>query len=241
MLSRTCRFGAPAAALVSLLSSVLFASPASAVPIVGRLSLLGTLSLNSDGIDFQPPSSPFVGNFLTSLPSGGYFAGITGSGTALALDLSTIGPVSVSGFLSSFQPPFETLLFELELIQPGAFDGSDCAAAPASGQVCTPDGSPFSFVNFSTGSGVSSIVSFVLQGKVAANGGDAGVFTAVYTAQFTGLSYQQVRAAIAAGGSVTASYSADIDAIPEPGAAALLGGGLFALALLRRSTSRARR
>ena len=76
MLSRICGFGAPAAALASLLSSLLFAAPASAVPIVGRLSILGTLSLNPEKVDFQTPVTPFVGDlFLSSQPSSGYFAG----------------------------------------------------------------------------------------------------------------------------------------------------------------------
>jgi hypothetical protein len=240
MPSRIRSFRTPAAAF---LLSGLLAAPASAVPIVGQLSILGTLSLDADAIAFQAPI-PLVGNFLTSEPSGGYFAGIPGislSGIALDLDGASLPvgiPFSLPGFLSSFQGSFSTLAFELTLIEPGAFGSGACGAAPAPGQACTPPGSAASFVNFSTGSDVSSIVSFILRGKVTANAGDEGTFTGLYTAQFTGLSYQEVLATIVGGGSVTASYSASFDVVPEPGAGALLAAGLAALALRRRSCPR---
>lgn len=239
-LSRIYRLGAPAAAF---LLSALLAAPASAVPIVGQLGILGTVRFDLAGVHFQAPF-PVTGNVVTSQPSDGYFASISGAGTALDLGsaLHVNVPLSLPDFLSSFQDPsHSTLSFELTFIQPGAFGSGACGAAPAPGQVCTPAGSAASFTNFSTGSDVSSIVSFIVRGNVTANPDDEGIFTGVYTAQFAGLSYQEVLAAIEGGGSVAASYSASFEAIPEPGAAVLLGACLAALALRRRSASRARR
>src|SRR5262245_6865624 len=140
-LSRIHRFGAPVAAF---LLSALLAAPASADAIMGRLSILGTVRLDLDDIEFQAPV-PLINNFLVSLPSDGYFAGIqavsiSGSALDLHLGMPPVGvpvgvPFSLPGFLSSFQG--STLSFELNLIQPGAFD-SDCGGSPASRQVCSP-------------------------------------------------------------------------------------------------------
>ena len=213
---------------------LLLAQTALAVPI-GHFDLIATVRFDSDEIDWNPAGGG-TGSATVVAPVSGAFAALAGT-SAIAKDLnSALQPTGVPFLLEDFLvfAAAPTLSLDLTYIEPGQFSSTLCGAAPAAGQTCTPfAGSPFNFVNLPSGSSISSILSFVVSGP-ATDGVSDGPFTAVYTAQFVGLSYQSVLATLSGGGSLTSSYSASFEVVPEPGTLALLSAGLGLLALRRR-------
>jgi hypothetical protein len=216
-------------AVVLLLSQTAFAIP------IGQFDLVGTVSFDADDIDWNPAGGG-TGNATLIIPVSGAFAGLDGT-SAIAKDLnSAVQPTGVPFLLADFltfaaEPTFS---LDLTFIEPGQFGSALCGAAPAAGQICTPLNFPsFNLVNLPSGSRLSSILSFVVRGT-ASDGVSDGPFTAVYTAQFVGLSYQSVLATLGSGGTLTTSYSASFEVVPEPGTLALVSAGLGLLALRGR-------
>ena len=210
-----------------------------AVPILGSLSGTGSLTIGADTLTFLPPGPPPV-NFAIVSPSTGSFAPLLGTGAVLAnLNASTSGvgvPFSLASFLTFVAQP--TFSGTLTSIANGVFSSAACGAAPAAGQTCTPVAAApsylpaFSLVNTAFG----STLSLELSGTFV-DFSDASVsnFSGVVTAQFAGLSYQQVLASLVGGGTVTAAYSANFLAVvPEPATGALVGVAAVALALAAR-------
>jgi len=119
---------------------------------------------------------------------------------------------------------------DLNFISAGLFGSAGCSSSPAAaGQICTPTGSPFSFLNTSAS---STSVLFTLNGRTADG---SGTWQGGFSTQFSE-SYQALLAAIAGGGSASNTYSATFTVttespVPEPStiAASLLGIGLLAL------------
>jgi hypothetical protein len=216
-----------AVAVVLLLSQTAFAIP------IGQFDLVGTVRFDSDEMDWSPAGGG-TGTAAVIAPVSGAFVGLDGTSAIakdLDLDVQTPGvPFLLTDFLTFAAAP--TLSLDLTGIELGQFCSALCSAAPAAGQICTPAGSPFNFVNLPSGSGLSSILSFAMSGT-ASDGVSDGPFTAVYTAQFVGLPYQSVLATIVGGGSLTTSYSASFEVVPEPGTLLLLSAGLGLLALRR--------
>jgi hypothetical protein len=217
-----------AVAVVLLLSQSALAIP------IGQFDLIGTVRFDSDELDWSPAGTG-TGSATVVVPVSGAFAALADTGATvkdLDFDVQTPGlPFSLDDFLTFVAVP--TLSLDLTYIELGQFGSAFCSAAPAAGQICTPTGSPFNFVNLPSGSGLSSILSFVVSGT-ASDGVSDGPFTAVYTAQFVGLPYQSVLATWGAGGSLTRSYSASFEVVPEPGTLALISAGLGMLALRGR-------
>jgi hypothetical protein len=141
----------------------------------------------------------------------------------------------VVGFLLLVGAP--NLVFDLHYINPGVYGSVDCFASPAAGQNCTPPFpppvSPFNLTNLTAS---SSSVSLALGGIVYDTvSGDVSTFAGTYTAQF-GSDYQTLLGILAAGGSVSSSFSASLTAtpIPEPGTIGLILIALAAVPLARR-------
>jgi hypothetical protein len=216
-----------AVAVVLLLSQSALAIP------IGQFDLVGTVRFDADDIDWSPAGGG-TGSATVIAPVSGAFVGLATT-TATAKDLSSAQPVGVPFLLADFLTftAAPTLALDLTYIEPGQFSSTLCGEPAAAGQICTPPGSAFNFVNLPSGSGLSSIVSFVVSGT-ATDGVSDGPFTAVYTAQFVGLSYQSVLATLSGGGSLTTSYSGSFEVVPEPGTLALLSAGLGLLALRGR-------
>jgi hypothetical protein len=195
---------------------VLIVSAASlhATPIVGRLSIRGTVTLAATTIDFLPVGTG-TGAFLIdpSTQSGSFLPFPGGAGAVK--DLSSVAqPVGVPFLLVNFlviaADPGTAI--NLTFINPGVFPSASCGLAAAVGQTCTPAGSPFNFVNTAAG---GSVVSFTMLGTVV-NGADTTAFVGTLTTQFSDMTYQAVLATIAGGGSVSAAYSADFDTTALP-------------------------
>jgi PEP-CTERM motif len=209
------------------------------VPITGSLSGTGSLAIGAGTLTFLPPG-PGPVNFGIVSPLTGAFVPLLGTGAVLAnLDAITSGvgvPLSLANFLTFAAAP--TYSGTLTSIANGVFSSAACGAAPAAGQTCTPLAAApsylpaFDLVNTAFG----STLSFGLSGTLV-DSSDASVsnFSGVVTAQFAGLSYQQVLAALVGGGTVTAAYSANFLAVvPEPATSALVGVAAVGLALAAR-------
>src|SRR5574338_621966 len=198
----------------------LLPSWAGAVPITGELSITGSLVLGSDSIDFVPAGGG-SGSFTVGPPASGSFAALAGTSGALKdLDAATeaVGAaLSLSAFMTFAAAP--NVSVTLSSIEPGVFGSASCFAPPAAGQTCTVAGSSgyppaLSFVNTRTG----TTFSFDVTGQaIDSSTGEVTNLSGAFTAQVAGLSFQQVPAALASGGSVGATYSASFVAVvPEP-------------------------
>jgi hypothetical protein len=141
----------------------------------------------------------------------------------------------------SFNALGVTTTLLIDHIAAGIYPSAQCSSNPAAvGQVCTPSGSLFNFVNNPPPppGGPQATATWVFQG--ATNDGQS-TWVGNFTSQFN-VPYQTVLAQLQASGSVTNSYSATFSvtqtqtAVPEPGCLSMLGLGLVLLpALLRRN------
>jgi hypothetical protein len=136
---------------------------------------------------------------------------------------------------------------DLTSVDPGTFTSTDCFAAPAGGQTCTP-GAPFpqpNPFNLSNGSSTLSVAAITFHGNaVNTTTGETSNFIGVFSSQFT-VPYQTLLSQVAAGGSISTSYSASITAttgpppqIPEPATMILLGSGLIGIFVIGRKRAR---
>lgn len=218
----------------------LLVGAAYATPISGELDITGDVAVGATTIDWLPVGGG-TGTFTVTASSTGTFSGLAGStGTAKDLDV-TAQPVGVPISLPNFLVLPGGISFELTMIDPGVFGSTDCTAAPAPGQNCTPlfppPQSPFNLTNTAIG----STASFTVRGIATMAGEPPSTVLGIYTTQFTGRSYQTMLATIAGGGTVKASYSANflVEQVPEP-STMYLGLGGFAMAVagvLRRRLS----
>ena len=225
-----------AALVLAITASSLTPAMALAVTL-GTFNIDGTLTLSGTGlapqITFQSSSAPFTANKSTIGATGltGSFAGL--GGTAVTI-MPVTNPPAVTGgagfapqsFLSfDAAPALGTL--PLNFIFAGINSAASCGAAPAVGQVCSPANTPFNFQN--TPGGGSSLV-FVFSGISNPAG---STWTGTFSSQFR-VPYQNVLATLANGGTVTSTYSASFNVIPEPTSLALVLGGLGILVSVSR-------
>jgi hypothetical protein len=139
-------------------------------------------------------------------------------------------------------PTFPTL--NVTSIPLGVFDPAGCAASPpAVGQTCTPSvpgaPSPFSFVNTATGSSATWNAL-----GVTSDGNEN--WSAIFTVQFVGRTFQDVLNQFNTTGSVSNAYSANVQltvtpTVPEPRTELLTGLGLALVSLSFLRSSKARR
>jgi PEP-CTERM motif len=218
------------------------AAGANATVISGSFNISGNMTATATSVSWA--SSTAVANQATIglSPTGSFASLATTSVTIDNLNLatepvgSTFAAQSFLTFLSPLASSFPNLM--IDDIAAGIGTATACTEAPASGQVCTPTGSMFTFVN---GPGGSSSLSFGLSGMTSDG---KSSWTGAFTAQFNA-PYQTILSDFAAAGSFSTSYSATIDVtaerqtgVPEPLTLSLFGAGLAGAAAMRRRKAR---
>jgi len=170
-------------------------------------------------------------------PTGSFSAvALNSEGTIENLNL-TAEPVGIAFADPDFMvlpSPDGNLSVTLTYIYAGTDGQSECAAAPAAGQQCTPldaNGTPGPFDLQNSSSGQTSSASFTFQGVVTdGNPADNSVINGQFSVNFD-TPYQSVLAVLATSGSVSNTYSATFSAegtaTPEPSGILLMLGGLL--------------
>jgi hypothetical protein len=178
------------------------------------------------------------------LPNGDIPTAIAGNDAANISTLVNLPDVVGSGGFTpevfmSFNNDAITTTLSIDNIASGVFPTSGCTSTPpAAGQLCTPAGSPFSFLNTSNS---SSSATYLFSGVTNAG----GTWTADFTSPFATESFQQVLAALATNGYFDDTFSAQLTlttpvaATPEPGTltAMIAGIALIGLVAARRRFS----
>jgi len=231
--------------------SALCVSSASAAPITGTVNISGSVAVGGTFIDFQPPVGPPSGSFAVSNTGNtGSFAGLNNTtGTIMDLNETVQTPgvsfAPLTGFLTFASAP--NIRLDLTSIDVGSFTSTECFAAPAAGQTCTP---PLGFggavgtnpFNLNNTTASTSSASITFHGTaVNTTTGETSSFVGIFSSQFT-VPYQVLLADIAAGTTVSTSYSATItattSAVPEPATMILLGSGLIGIFVIGRKRTR---
>jgi len=196
-------------------------------------------------LDFISPTGSGFG-FVTVSSDGntGSYAGFNTApplppvfGTVQDITVGDGGAYPVPNFVL-LPNPLNNYGFNLQTISSGSFSSAQCFVAPAAGQTCTPAGNSDPTVfNLSNGlnprGGLDATVSFSVAGTAYGPQG-TGTFIGTFTAQFPGMSYQQLLTTInTPGGSLQRSFSATFivtpTAVPEPATVALMATGLAGL------------
>ena len=222
-------------AVTTAIAAGLSLVPAKAATIYGEVNFSGSVNVSLTTIDFLPIGS---GGFITlNEPSTGYFAGLSDTPpdtSATIVDLGPGNPPPVSPFIHSFigsglPPALAGLVFNLHGIT--APVGPLCSAGdPGIGNSCQ-----LGVFNLLNAGPNNTSVTLLITGEWI-NGADSGLATGRFTTQI-GQSINSIVSTIAGGGSITTSYSANIEAVPEPGTMGLLGLAFIAVGMTRKFRS----
>ena len=232
--------------LVALIAAV---GVASAAPI-GTLDIAGTntVRISATMIDWGPLGTGF-GEFIVTGRTGDFTAiPALSTGQIADLNIATAppGPPLATPIDPFILVPFPAVLFSFNLEQIELGGGPSCVPAPGVGQSCTPTeivaNSPFLLTQTNTGVSVSLSV----RGTVTDLSDDSSLpYTGLFTANLVAQNVNTVPELLAAFGPggpgfVDSSWSAQFQAIPEPGTlftmvgTMLLFGGSFAARRLRK-------
>ena len=210
-------------------------APSASASVIGHLSVGncggGGVTVSFNLIDWLPE---VAGPPEQSCLQLGALTNITSVGKGNLVPLSpngTINDLTIPssggelGFMS-----FGLLHFDLTGLGPAAAPA--CTSGMALGASCSIPGSVFTLTNF----GTSTSVSLSANGTILDTVGPLTFWKGSFTTQINGSTPLDIQNTILAGRSITSTYSGEFDltTVPEPASTALIGGGLIALASLKR-------
>jgi hypothetical protein len=153
------------------------------------------------------------------------------TGTATINDLTVPTSFGEAGFMS-FVGSGINMHFDLTGLGPGS--GLACTSTMVNGDSCSAfAGSPFLLTKNNLGTSVS----LSANGTIADTVGPLSFWSGAFTTQINGQTPLQIETTInTAGGTIRSSFSGEFDVttVPEPVSMALIGGGLMALAAIKR-------
>jgi hypothetical protein len=196
----------------------------------------GDVAVTATSINWTPDVSGFVscllvsgGTNVTSVGDGNLIAPPVFAGTATINDLTVPTSGGEAGFMS-FVGSGVNMHFDLTGLGPGS--GVLCTSGMANGDSCSAfAGSPFLL----TKNGTSTSVSLHANGTIADTVGPLSFWSGAFTTQINNESPLQIEAIINSGGTIRSSFSGEFDVtVPEPVSLLLIGGGLMALAVIKR-------
>jgi hypothetical protein len=212
--------------------------------LYGMLNTGGTATISLGSITFadgllsiNSPASSQVGGFTI-------LEGTDGTILDIVNPPDAVGPLDVPDFVTFAADT--NIEFVLTYLLPGIDGSTGCSTVsppPEAGQVCTPDTPAQSPFNLQNTSATTSTASFNILGyELDKTTGDTTPITGTFSTPFTTMNFQQILSTVEGGGSVTTTFSAQFQAVPEPGTAIylLLGIGALGMARVLRKSSRSR-
>ena len=199
----------------------------------------GDVAVTATTINWSPDISGFVscllvsgGTNVTSVGDGNLIAPPAFTGTATINDLTIPPSGGEIGFMSFVGgSPAVNMHFDLTGLGPGS--GVLCTSGMVDGDSCSAfAGSPFLL----TKNGSSTSVSLHANGTIADTVGPLSFWSGAFTTQINGQTPLQIETTINSAGTIRSSFSGEFDVttVPEPVSLSLIGGGLMALAVIKR-------
>lgn len=215
--------------VLAILAVVTFV-PAASASVIGTLDIANCtgdgVTVTATAIDFLPgvSSGCIQTGSTTSLT---YSGGTLGSGVSGTIkDL----PGGNTGFMTF--PAAPGLFFDLVTLGPGP-STTTCATSLGFGAPCAVvSGSPFSLSPTPTGTSITLSASGIARDAISAT----SIWTGNFTSSISKETPAEVQAMFLKGGFLTSTFQGNfsVTAIPEPFTLAMIGGGLIALASLRK-------
>jgi PEP-CTERM motif len=218
-------------------------APSASASIIGHLVVgncaAGQVFVSATIIDWQPNVSGFIsclqvggGTDVTSVGDGHLVSPPAFDGKATINDLtvpSSGGEIGFMSFVNGTSPV--NFHFDLTGLGPGSLVA--CTSSMVNGDSCSVPGSPFLLTKNNGGTSVS----LSANGTILDTVGPISYWSGAFTTQINGQTPLDIQNIIATpGGTVASSFSGefDISPAPEPITMVLIGGGLIALAAVKR-------
>ena len=216
--------------------------PSASASVVGHLVVgtcgAGDVVVTATTINWQPDVSGYVscllvagGTNVTSVGDGTLLSTFSPSSGATINDLTIPTTGGEIGFMSFVGVGGVNMHFNLTGIGPGS--ATLCTSGMLDGQSCSAfAGSPFLLTVNNGGTSVS----LSAHGTIADTVGPLSNWSGSFTTQINAVLPYAIQTTINGGGSIQSSFSGEFDVsdTPEPVSLALIGGGLLALALIKR-------